>query len=164
METQVTNRMLMDAEVRAFIQRSVSINVAARLGADVPAVSRAYGCLVDGPELILIVQPQQAAEVLAGVAENGVVAAVFSQPSTHRTIQLKGDDGRTEPLQPGDREEVTAYLNSFRDELRQFGFEDVFMDGLLSGGASEQLLRLRFTPSTAFDQTPGAKAGQALRP
>lgn len=151
----------LDATVAEFVQRSVSINVASHTRARGPAVSRAYGCLVDGEQLVLLLNPRQGAEVLEGVAETGAVAAVFSRPTTHGTVQLKGRDGRVEPWQPQDRQRVEEYLMSFRDELQQVGFQGVFFDGLVSA-AHEELIRLRFTPREAYDQTPGANAGRPL--
>ncbi len=161
----MTNARLLDAETAAFIQRSVSINIAARHPGGRPAVSRAYGCVLsaDRRQVVLFVPREQAAAVLEGIAANGVVAAVFSRPTSHRTLQLKGTDGRIEPCCADDRQQVTAYLESLGAELRQLGHDTPFIASLLAA-AEQTLLRACFTPSAAFEQTPGVNAGRPLKP
>lgn len=162
MDTTEPNPSLLQESVIDFVQRSVSINVASRTDHG-PVVSRAYGCLISDRQVVLLVNPDQASEVLEGVSGNGVVAAVFSRPTTHQTLQLKGVDGNVEPCSAGDRQQVDEYLASLRQELQAVGFHGPFFDGLVAAAYTE-LVRIRFTPGEAFDQTPGANAGRALPP
>lgn len=155
---------LFDAEHSKFMQGGISINVAG-CGADLaPSVARALGCLISPQRtsVRLLVSRVQAAAVLEHVRQSGKLAAVFSEPATHRTIQLKGEDAVVEPAAPDDIGAVARYRAAFVDHLETAGFNPALIYAFLACPDSD-LCSIRFTPGTAFSQTPGAAAGQALR-
>lgn len=124
---------------------------------------RAYGCRVsaDRRTLTLFLAVPDSEAVLTDLRAGGAVAAVFSKPSTHGTLQLKGMHAHIVPLEVGDRDLMRAYAQSFRDELSSIGCQDTFTRGITTGAAAEAI-GVSFTPTAAFEQTPGPSAGQPL--
>ncbi len=147
----------------AFIQRRVSINVASRDAANAAAVARACGCRVapDHRQVTVFLCPTQADTLLRDLAETGIITVVFTRPSTHKTIQLKGSDARIEPLAAGDEALIQAYRESFVEDLLGLGYTRAFSAAVVAG-ADDQVIAVSFTPTAAFDQTPGPHAGRAL--
>lgn len=154
---------LLSAAHAAFMQGPVSINVAGRSPTNTPSVMRAYGCSVapDRRALRLFVYPAHNEELLRHFQDNHVIAAVFSRPSTHETIQLKGTITAIEPVSAGDLEVMQTYRLLLVDELRTIGYASTFTNALLPL-ATESAATICFTPTQAFMQTPGPTAGQKL--
>lgn len=153
---------LLDAPSAAFIAGPVSINVAASRGG-MPALSRAVGCRVSADRRLVtvLVGAVMAAEVLEGVRRNGAFAAVFSDPPTHRTLQLKGRDAIVLPVEAGDAALADAYRAGFAAVLAPMGYPPAVICGFLAVPAAD-LVTVRFTPSSVFQQTPGPHAGEPL--
>lgn len=145
------------------IQNQVSINVAARDGGNVPAVTRAYGCAVssDRRKVTVFVGETAAAAVLRCVQENGSIAVVCSHPSTLRTLQLKGTDAQVLPLKPADATHIERWRRTFTEELEAHGFTPPFTR-TLADLAKQPLVAIRFTLAAIFDQSPGPTAGQRV--
>jgi hypothetical protein len=154
----------LDAGHAAFIQGPVSVIVASRNAELVADVVRGCGCRVsrDRRQLTVLVEPGRASTLLDDVAANGMIAVVFSQPSTHQTIQLKGTDARVVRVTAADRAAARQHLRDWSEDLARIGFDAPF-SAALHGGTGE-LAAIRFTPTAAFQQTPGPAAGQPLRP
>ena len=154
----------LDADHAAFIQSGVSVIVASRNADFVADVVRGCGCRVsrDRRQVTVLVEPSRAGTLLDDVAANGMVAVVFSQPSTHRTIQLKGTDAQIVKLTAADRAVAARHLAAWIEELSSIGYAKEFAGALR--GRAEHLAAIRFTPSAAFQQTPGPGAGQLLEP
>lgn len=154
---------LLDAAHAAFIQGPVSVIVATRNAGLVPDVVRGCGCRVsrDRRQVTVLIEPARASSLLDDVAANGLVAVVFSQPSTHRTIQLKGEDARLAPVTAADRAAARRHQQLWCADLVSIGYTPGFAAALHGGGGP--LAAIRFTPTAAFQQTPGPGAGQPLR-
>jgi hypothetical protein len=91
---------------------------------------------------------------------NGLIAVVFSVPSTHRTLQLKGDDALVLPCNSEGEAVAERHLRRFIDELAAIGFRaDIAQTMLAREGG---LASVRFTVREAFEQTPGPQAGAPL--
>lgn len=154
---------LLDPAQAAFIQSQVSIIVAASDAEQVPSLMRAAGCRVDAGRrrVTVLLNASQSRALLRGIDRSGVIAVVFSQPSTHRTLQLKGSDAAIETLCPAD----TALLEHYRElmvvEIGALGFPRVFTEAMLSGAAADTVA-VSFTPAAVFEQTPGPAAGAQL--
>ncbi|MGZ5182842.1 MAG: hypothetical protein ACXWC2_20380 [Ramlibacter sp.] len=160
-----TQNPLLDAELAAFMQQDGISLTLGSCGADLmPSVGRAAGCKVapDRGTVHLFVSRVQVAPVLAHVRETGRIAAVFSRPSTHRTLQLKGRDARIDPVTPADLPIVARYRNAFAAELAPLGYAPVLVHTLL-GFPDDELVMISFTPQEAYSQTPGPNAGRALQ-
>jgi hypothetical protein len=160
-----TQSQLLDAELAAFMQQDGISLTLGSCGADLrPSVGRAAGCKVapDRGTVHLFVSRVQVAPVLAHVRETGRIAAVFSRPSTHRTLQLKGRDARVEPVPPADLPIVARYRDAFVTELVALGYAEALIRTLLDF-PDDELVMLSFTPQEAYSQTPGPNAGRALQ-
>jgi len=155
---------LFDADQAAFMQRGISLNLGSCGPGLQPSVARAVGCRIsaDRRTVRMLVSATQAAALIADVGQGGALAAVFSEPSTHRTLQLKGHDPVVETATAGDLAAVARYRDGFVEELRPLGYPPALILALLACPDSD-IVALCFTPCAAFSQTPGPDAGCALR-
>lgn len=154
---------LLDAEMADFIQSGLSITVAARGERLVPSIARAVACRVDTArrQVTVLLFADAAAPLLRDIASNGRIAVCFSKPSNDKTVQLKGMDAITVPASAQDLAVAREGLDRFGAEIGQIGWTPEFADALC-WRTPGNLLGLRFTPESAFDQTPGPGAGKAL--
>jgi len=155
---------ILDEDHAAFIQGGVSVVVATRNADLVPDAVRGCGCRVsrDRRSVTVLVEPGRAGSVIGDIEANGMIAVVFSQPSTHRTIQLKGTDARVTRVLPRDRGLVERHLAAWVDELTAIGYRREFARAV-HGEVPDAMVALVFTPTAAFQQTPGPGAGERLQ-
>jgi hypothetical protein len=153
----------LDADHAAFMQRGVTLNVASCGHAGMPSTARALGCRVDagGRKVRLLLSTRQGAEVLAHVAQRGVLAAVFSDPASHRTVQLKARDAVVAAPDVADLHAAARYRASHLLAMVSLGYEQRLLEALLACPDAD-LAVLEFTPAEAYSQTPGPNAGQDL--
>jgi len=154
---------VLDAGLADFIQHHVSMNAAARDRDNRPTVARACGCRVapDRRELTLLFPAAHATALLACLAETGALAVVFSRPSSHVTIQLKGRCTGTAPASALDREVVDGYRVSFIEELVSLGYPAGFARAMVPP-ADTEWVAVGFVPEILYDQTPGPHAGRRV--
>jgi len=152
-------------EQAALMRRRVSIIAATCDAQHRPHLMRALGCRLapDRRELSLFLPSGSAAELLADLRANGRIAVVFCEPSTDRSLQLKGTDVRIEPPAPGDAALVEHYIECFADEIATLGFDRVLVKTMFRHRL-EELVSVRFTPREAYEQTPGPQAGARIGP
>jgi hypothetical protein len=98
--------------------------------------------------------------LLADLRANGCIAVVCSEPSSHRTLQLKGRRAELQAAAPEDAVRAAAYLQAFTAEIGQLGFPPRVAQALLAPGGP--VWRIRFEIEAAFEQTPGPAAGEPL--
>lgn len=155
---------ILDATHAKFLQRGISMGVAACDRDSVPTLTRATGCRIseDRRRVTVFVSSTQAAPVLQCLNANGAIAVVFSEPSTHRTVQLKGKEAQIGTLVSGDLQLITDYRDAFVRELAPLGFDETQVRSLFAYPSAE-IVSLCFTPVEAFSQTPGPHAGAPLR-
>ncbi len=153
----------LDADTAQFIQRRVSIYAAGRDARNIPVSARAYGCKVsaDRRTLTVFVMRPQATQLLENVERNQQLAVVFSRPTTHKTVQFKGNDACIVALAPEDIQLVAEWVGSFVVELAQLGFTAPFVHAAFAVPPDE-VVAITFTPSDGFAQTPGPGAGARL--
>ncbi|MEZ5593946.1 MAG: hypothetical protein R3F53_25890 [Gammaproteobacteria bacterium] len=153
---------LLDNTQAAFISQGVSINIATRDRFSIPTITRALACRVspDQRQVTLFLSAERAERLLENIAHNGMIAVVFSQPSTHRTLQLKGVDAHRVVLQGDDYAIIPASTASLVTELTAIGHGLGFSRTIVAH--NDSLIAIRFTPDTIFDQTPGPDAGRQL--
>jgi hypothetical protein len=155
---------LLDAEHAAFIMLpGISITAASRTADHRPVLGRALGCRVapDRSRVAVQVSGDQNAALVSALRGSRAIAVVFSQPSTHRTIQLKGTDALIEPCDAEDQERVRRWTAGFVAELAGMGYTASLVETFLWCDP-EGLLTVSFTPCAAFQQTPGPGAGAPL--
>lgn len=128
-----------------------------------PSVMRAVGSRVaaQGRHFTVYVCRSQSAQLLGDVARSGRLAVVFSQPSTHKTVQLKTRGARLREAREDDVPTLQRYLRAMERELTLIGFGPVYARAMLAYRLDD-LVAIEFEPEQAFDQTPGAKAGQPI--
>ena len=161
-ETPTTPPSPIGPEQAALMTRRVSIIVGSRDAQLRPHVMRAVGCRLstDRRRVTLLLTRAGSAQVLADLRDNGRIAVVFSEPSSHRTLQLKGVDAE---VAPGGADAATLaqrYLQDFAAEIGQLGFAAEVAHTMLRH--DDDLVAVSFTPCEGYDQTPGPQAGQAL--
>jgi hypothetical protein len=165
MDSERTREPVLSEANAAFIQHHVSINIASRDAQHRPSLSRGYGCRVtaDRQHVTVFVSEPAAMVLLTDIRQHGVLAAVFSRPSTHETLQLKAVNARIVPLGAGDTALIAGHMDSFCEELMALGYDNTFASAF-----GRQMLppfaSITFTPSAAFVQTPGPNAGRKLGP
>ena len=151
------------AELVAMMARGVSVIVASRDAALRPSVMRAVGSEVtDGGRAIAVyLSRPQSRQLVQDVAATGRIAVVFSEPSTHRTLQVKSSQVAMRNATEADRPALARYLASMEHEIQQVGFAPPLTRAML-GHRLEDVVALTFAPEQAFDQTPGPRAGAEL--
>lgn len=153
----------LDADSTAFIEAGRSITVAAAGRSLRPSVAKAVGCVVEptADELRLFLVGAKAHGLLADLEATWRVAAVFSQPSTHRTLQLKGRVLGIESPGAADILAVQRQMEGFAADLRLIGYPREFPSTFL-GFERESLRAIRMSIEIGFHQTPGPGAGRPL--
>ncbi|NNU44505.1 hypothetical protein [Ramlibacter montanisoli] len=147
----------------AMMARGISVIVAARDAGLRPSLMRAVGSRVeaDGRDITVYLSRPQSRQVLEDLASNGHIAVVFSEPSTHRTVQLKASRVEMRGAGEGDAPVLARYLRSMEHEIQQVGFAPPLTRAMLAHRLQD-VVAVRFTPEQAFDQTPGPRAGSPL--
>jgi len=154
---------LLSPEHIAMIDKGVSAIVASRNAANRPSLMRAVGAGIsaDGTEITVYLSRSQSRQLLQDVAATGHVAVVFSEPLSHRTVQVKAKAAQLRAADDSDLPLLRRYLASMEREVACVGFDAVFVRAMLACRL-EDTVAIRFAPSQAFDQTPGPRAGSAL--
>jgi len=154
---------LMTPAVADFIVSGLSITVASCDSRLVPSIAKGVGCRPadDLSALTVFLFAESAEATCRDIAASGRIAVTFSRPSTHETVQIKGRDARTVPLEPGDVACVRRNLDLFTEDIGLLGWGADFVDAVFWRDPAD-LLAVRFTPDGVFGQTPGPRAGEAL--
>jgi hypothetical protein len=149
-------------EHAALVARRVSIMVGSRDASLRPHLMRAVGCRLsaDWRRATLLVPQGSSGEVLNDLRDNGHIAVVFSEPSSNRTLQLKGHDATVTQCGPDDAALAERYVQGFVAEIGKLGFAADVAHTILS--QDDTLLAVHFTIAEAFEQTPGPAAGEPL--
>jgi len=154
---------MLDRDHTAFIQTGVSISLAACGPDRLPSMSRGLGCkLIDGGRQVgIFIKRSQSGDLLKHIEYNGRVANVFSLPSSNRTVQLKGIDARILPFDPIDLPVIKAHIDDFLHEVVPMGMSEKVIRAMLAF-APDDLVTVVYSPSAAFSQTPGPRAGKPI--
>jgi hypothetical protein len=150
-------------DLAAMMARGVSVIVASRDAALRPSLMRAVGSRVEagGSDITVYLSRPQSRQVLQDIAATGQVAVVFSEPSTHRSVQVKASRVEMRNAEAGDAPVLERYLRSMEHEVQQVGFPPPLTRAMLAHRL-EDVVALRFAPEQAFEQTPGPRAGVPL--
>jgi hypothetical protein len=157
--------VLLDPARIAMVAKGVSAIVASR-GADLrPSIMRAVGSRIsaDGREVTVYLRRSQSEQLLRDIAQTGEIAVVFSVPSSHQTLQLKASQATQRSAGEHDLPVLQAYLRSMEEEVGRVGYSPRYVGALLAAPLAD-VVAVRFAPTSAFDQTPGPRAGAALPP
>lgn len=154
---------LLDAAHATFLLGRVSIVAASRDGHNVPTLVRGLGCRLsrDRRQVTILLRASQSSCLLADLRANGSIAVVFSEPSTHRTLQLKGSGASVGPLQRGDVGLLARYRDAMVAEICPLGYAEALIRAMLACPVDDAVA-VTFRPAQAFSQTPGPGAGRPL--
>ena len=155
---------VLDAEhARFIVETAVSTALSSRDATNRPSIAKAAACRIsaDRMRVTLLVDQQLAADVVRDLRAGSPVAAVFSEPATHRTLQVKALRAEVSSVTPADREHARQHLDATVTHLVALGYDS---DGIRAyfGHQPEQLVAVSFVPTAAFEQTPGPGAGRPL--
>lgn len=155
--------VVLPPEVAGFMQSGLSITLASRDERLVSSIAKGVGCRVAPArtEVAVLAFAPGAEQLRRDVERCGRIAVTFSQPSTHRTVQVKGRDARVRTAAAADLALVRRHLALFADDLRTLGWGPAFVDAVFWHEGAE-LLAFEFAPECAFQQTPGPAAGSVL--
>lgn len=161
----MTGILPLDDALAAFLEGGRSITLASRDVLLHPFVARAVACRVaaDRRSLVVLLPRSQALPLFEHLADNGQLAAVFSEPSSHRTFQLKGHDAHEIAADGDDQAAASGQLDRLIAELIGLGFDEATLRTCFAC-AADDLAAIRFTPAEAYSQTPGPRAGAPLEP
>ncbi len=130
-----------------------------------PSVCWAMGCHadLDGQRITVWLRVDQAEALLNDVRTSACIAAVFVDPLTSRSLQLKGVDAVVRDAAPDDAPVLARHLTQFIDCLEQTGMPETVTRAAFDQ-ALDQLVAVQFTATDMFEQTPGPHAGQPILP
>ncbi|MDI1235978.1 MAG: hypothetical protein PSV26_00680 [Polaromonas sp.] len=159
-----TPASLLSPELIAMMDKGVSVNVSSCSLDLRPSIVRAVGsALTAGCQTVTVyVARPQSRQLIQDVASTGRIAVVFSEPATHRTVQLKASGARIRCAEPSDEAVLARYLASMEQEIGRVGYGPAFTQAMLANRL-EDVVAISFEPQQAFDQTPGPRAGAPLR-
>ena len=127
-----------------------------------PFLGRAAGCHVSSDGRIKIfVSRRKYPFLLDAVRRTGSVAASFSEPSTNKSLQIKGTGAELAELEPGDADRIASHVNLFAADVERTGTRAALPRTVLAS-APEELQAVVFVPAVAFIQTPGPVAGNRI--
>jgi hypothetical protein len=151
------------ADLVDMMARGVSVNVASRDARQRPTVMRAMASDVsaDRRTVTVFLSRRQAAQLVLDVSANGHIAAVFSEPFSHRAVQVKATRASVRNATAADEPLLARYLASMEREIEKVGHPPRVTRAMLAHRI-EDLVAITFEPELAFEQTPGPKAGSAL--
>ena len=151
------------ADLVAMMARGVSVIVGSRDAGLRPSIMRAVGSRVEagGQDVTVYLARRQSRQLVQDLAATGQIAVVFSEPSTHRSVQLKASRVEMRNACEADAPVLAAYLRSMEREIQQVGFGPPVTRAMLAHRLDD-VVAVRFTPEQAFEQTPGPRAGTAL--
>ena len=148
-------------EHRALIEDGVGVSLACCHDGWPNLVRAIAGHLEADGQLAVFVSGTDAAALVAALRVGDPLAVVFSKPSTHRTLQVKG---RLQSVCKASDEELALALRraaAMTADLVSIGYGEAFGHGLLAFDRTD-LVALRLRPECLFDQTPGPHAGEAV--
>ena len=151
------------ADLLDMMTRGVSVNGASRDLSLRPSLMRAVGSSVTahGRLVTVYLSRRQSRQLVQDVAATGYIAAVFSQPATHRAVQVKSTRAALRNAEAADEPVLAAYLASMEHEIQRVGYAPALTRAMLAHRLDD-LVAISFEPEQAFDQTPGPKAGPPL--
>ncbi|MGE3160475.1 MAG: hypothetical protein AB7K53_00320 [Burkholderiales bacterium] len=155
---------LLDEEHARFILLpGISMTASSRGAGNRPELGRVHGVRVaaDRRRVTVLLPGEQYPDLIDALRASRAIAVVFSQPSTHRTIQLKGADAEAGAPAAADRELARRCTEGFAAELAALRYDESVVRAALWFDP-QALVAVGFTPCAAFQQTPGPRAGAPL--
>lgn len=144
-----------------FCQSGVSVILGARMPNGLPLAGIALAARIAGGEMRIFLREPANAPLLAAFDRGSPIAATFSEPRNHRSIQIKGIRVRRSEMEDGDADDVDRQVRRLEDGLVFLNYTRRFAASYCSYRGDE-LTAITFQPTEAFVQTPGPGAGEQL--
>jgi general stress protein 26 len=147
----------------AMMARGVSVHVGSCDAQSRPSVMRAMASHIDDARgaVTVYLARRQATQLLADIEATGRIAVMFSEPSTHVTVQLKATRATCRDATQHDQPRLDAYLASMEIEIQRVGHPARVTRAMLAC-ALDDIVAVEFEPEQVFEQTPGPKAGKLM--
>ena len=157
------NPVVLEPTLVEFLTSHLCIIVSASRDQRSPTVVNGIGCRVDAEraKITVLFSRNQGETVIRAIKANQKIAVVFSQPESHRTMQLKGLDAIVTEPTDDDRALLGPYQKRISQRLSVYGVSEIYAHTLWSCDPDD-LVTVSFTPVTAFRQTPGESAGDKM--
>lgn len=127
-----------------------------------PIAGKGVGCVFDGRCFRITARKPANDKLIEAVFRGSPIAATFSQPTTHGSIQYKARSGRLEDPDKDDYLAAQRQRAKFSAELIASAYSPEFAERY-TAFAPHELVVISFSPEETFDQTPGPAAGARLR-
>jgi hypothetical protein len=152
-----------DDELKGFLESGPSVIVGTRDVGLAPEITRAWGPRVseDRRSVSVCVPLATSAKTLDNLADNGRIALACALPTTVKSVQLKGTWIETSEPDAADLAAVEEHREVFAARNERIGVPRHMVETLWRREleTSPVLVKIRFVPEQAFDQTPGPDAG-----
>jgi hypothetical protein len=147
----------------AFCQKGVAV-ILATCADGRPLAGRGFACRIDefGTVRILLRRTGHGA-LLAALRGGAPIAVTVTEPTRHRSIQLKGKSASETAATVADGMARAVQSREFRDRIVASGYTEALANGYCFADP-EDIVAFDFTSEEAFVQTPGPNAGSALKP
>jgi len=146
----------------SYFAQGLSVHVGGRDADGTPQLCRATALRIEPDHRVSLLMPQPAADGLLHALEAVPnVAVVCCQPTTHHAVQIKGIDAQVLVAQPEDWDLRSDFKLRFLTEIRPYGFGEDFAAAWLDTPIDCCRVVI-FTPTAAWNQTPGPGAGQPI--
>lgn len=149
-------------ELAEFCQSGLSVILGSRGIDGRPICGLALACIVEESGKVRILLRESAnTELLRALDDGAYIAATFSEPRTHRSVQLKAGSARRSAATAEDLAATARQCAIFMSELESAGYTSEFVS-LYCAYSTDEIGAVEFSPQEAFVQTPGPGAGSAL--
>lgn len=155
---------LSEGQVRWVLYGGPTISVASRSAALRPSIGQAIGCCLaaGSSQVRFFMLASRNRGVITDLRAGHEVAVVMTRSSTTRSLQIKGSSAKEVPLTDEDRARAEEYVETVVREWAQDGTPPAFTRALMVTGPGP-IVAFEMEMTAAFDQTPGPRAGEALR-
>lgn len=150
-------------DIISFCESGVSVIIALGGRDAAPVAGMGSGCrMLQTGRMRLLLPGESNRSLLEAAAQGEPVAVTFSQPVTHRSIQVKGVGTAVVEPTDHDRLEAIRQLAGLSEELREIDFTSPFTDAYCHVD-EDGIAAIEFDPLQVFVQTPGPGAGAELK-
>jgi pyridoxamine 5'-phosphate oxidase-like protein len=153
-------------DLKAFIERGVSVMVGTRDAELVPELVRAWGPRISGDRqhVSVCVAMAASAKTIGNLKDNKRLAVTLASPADSNAIQLYGRCTGTGRPHRDDLSAVRQHRDAFARVNTGLGASLAFIEALwqreLAG--SPEMVTIQFVVEQIFNQTPGPDAGSPL--
>lgn len=153
-----------EEQVRWIRYGGPTISIASRSVALRPSIGHAIGCRVEAgaSRLAFFVLALRNPGVVIDLRAGREVAVVMTRSSTTRSLQVKAKCATEVPFTSADQACIDAYLETVVREWAQDGTPPAFTRTWMVTGPGP-VLAFEMEMTEAFDQSPGPRAGEALK-